>query len=139
MRGSAFIRGAAVDLKERLRQQGLTVFDKPSPLPALLAQAAVVVHHGGAGTAQTVLAAGRPQALVPLNLEQSLTARLLADLGVAIATRSAATPEEEALRIRQVASDTRFTDNALRAARQIHARPRRPALPAIVEYCLSRL
>jgi rhamnosyltransferase subunit B len=139
MRGAAYIRGAAVGLKERLRQQGLIVFDHPASLPAMLGQAAVVIHHGGAGTAQTVLAAGRPQVLVPHNLEQSLTAKLLADLGVAMTVSSTTTPDVEAQRIRQVVNDARFADNALTAAKRIHARPRRPALPAIVDYCLTRL
>src|SRR5262249_40928070 len=97
----------------------------------------VVIHHGGAGTAQTVLAAGRPQVIVPLNLEQSLTAKLLSDMGVATSVSSTTTPSTEAQRIRQLASDSRLVDNALTAAKRVHARPRRPALPAIVEYCLA--
>jgi hypothetical protein len=139
MRGSAYLRGAGIDLKERLRQLGLVVFDKPAALPAMLGQATVVIHHGGAGTAQTVLAGGRPQVIVPLNLEQSLTAKLLSDLGVAMAVSSTTTPDADAQRIRQIANDPRFADNALKVAKRIHARPRRPALPAIVEYGLTHL
>ncbi len=53
------------------------------PFGALFPHAAAVVHHGGIGTLSQVLAAGRPQLIVPLAFDQPDNASRLKRLGVA--------------------------------------------------------
>jgi UDP:flavonoid glycosyltransferase YjiC (YdhE family) len=74
----------------------------PQPLPAgvchfpyvphslLLPRAAALVHHGGIGTALQALAAGIPQLIVPVFLDQPDNGRRLERLGVAATVRRAA-------------------------------------------------
>ncbi len=74
----------------------------PQPLPAgvchfpyvphslLLPRAAALVHHGGIGTALQALAAGIPQLIVPVFLDQPDNGRRLERLGVAATVRRSA-------------------------------------------------
>lgn len=55
------------------------------PLHALLTTCQVIVHHGGAGTALTALAAGVPQLAIPRSADQPDNAEVLARRGVGIA------------------------------------------------------
>jgi rhamnosyltransferase subunit B len=137
-RGTVYLRSASAEMKDRLRLQGLTVLDEPAPMAEMLAQSAVLVHHGGS-TANSAFAAGRPQILFPQHLEQATTARILAKLGVGVFLLGNAAPEAAGRALRQILGDRRYADNAIAGARRIHERPRRPVLPALVECCLSRL
>lgn len=85
--GTVFLRDATAALREDWRRRGLVVWDGPQDLKAMAERAAVIVHHGGVGTAEKVLALGRPQMLVPRHFEQTANARSLGALGVAVALR----------------------------------------------------
>lgn len=50
----------------------------------MLAGASFVVHHGSAGLAQAALATGRPQLVLPTDLEKRLYGRMLEGMGVAV-------------------------------------------------------
>ena len=54
-----------------------------APFDLLAPQAAAFVHHGGIGTSATVLAAGKPQLIVPFAFDQPDNAARLRRLGVA--------------------------------------------------------
>jgi len=54
-----------------------------APFDVLSRQTAAFVHHGGIGTSATVLAAGKPQLIVPFAFDQPDNAARLARLGVA--------------------------------------------------------
>lgn len=54
-----------------------------APFDLLSRQAAAFVHHGGIGTSATVLAAGKPQLIVPFAFDQPDNAARLTRLGVA--------------------------------------------------------
>jgi hypothetical protein len=138
-RGTVYLRSAPAELKERLRLQGLMVVDQPASLPEMLAQSAIIVHHGGSATACAALAAGRPQLLLPQHLEQATNAQALVRLGVAhFLTRSAA-PEAAGRCLRQLLEDHRYGEAAVACARRIAQRRGRPALPAILECCRRHL
>jgi sterol 3beta-glucosyltransferase len=53
------------------------------PHAAVFSRCAAIVHHGGAGTTQAVLAAGRPSVLVPHLMDQFFWAQRLERLGAA--------------------------------------------------------
>lgn len=79
---TAFVRDAPDSLKAVLRASGVTVHDRPPPLRDALRAASLVVHHGGIGTIETCLAAGRPQFVLPRHFEQTLNADVLVRLGI---------------------------------------------------------
>jgi UDP:flavonoid glycosyltransferase YjiC (YdhE family) len=54
------------------------------PLSALLAEAAAIVHHGGAGSTMTALATGVPQLLLPHAFDQFVNAGVIARHGAGI-------------------------------------------------------
>ena len=80
---TAYIPDCPADTAEKLGKAGVKVLSEPPPLATAVAAATLIFHHGGIDTAQTALALGRPQILAPRHLDQSLTAGLLADLGLA--------------------------------------------------------
>lgn len=55
----------------------VVVHDAPLPLKAMLPEADLLIHHGGAGATSQALLAGVPQLLLPQMAEQFLTGRLL--------------------------------------------------------------
>jgi UDP:flavonoid glycosyltransferase YjiC (YdhE family) len=85
------------------------------PHATVLPHVAGIVHHGGAGTLMTALAAGTPQIVVPGPGDRTVNARLVADRGAGLAVpldrMTAATLErlvtDEALRssAREVAAE----------------------------------
>ena len=136
-KGTAYVRSASAELKERLRLQGLTILDQPAPIFDMLAQSAVVVHHAGS-IGSAALTAGRPQILLPQHLEQVTTAQHLSKLGVGVFLMGSASPEAAGRALKQVLSERRYIDAAAAWARRIQERPRRPALPAILDCCRRR-
>ncbi len=78
-----YVRDAPEPLRAALRTNRIGLHDRPPPLRDALARAQLVVHHGGIGTIETCLAAGRPQLLLPRHFEQTLNAETLARQGVA--------------------------------------------------------
>jgi UDP:flavonoid glycosyltransferase YjiC (YdhE family) len=78
----AFLRDADPKLKNVVRERGGFVHDSPPSIEAMLHRHHAIIHHGGIGTSQTALAAGRPQVLVPRHFEQTLTAARLRALSV---------------------------------------------------------
>jgi len=63
-----------------------------APFDLLSRQAAAFVHHGGIGTSATVLAAGKPQLVVPFAFDQPDNAARLRRLGVAATVLPGAPP-----------------------------------------------
>lgn len=61
--------------------KNIVVHDAPLPLKAMLPDADLLIHHGGAGATSQALLAGVPQLLLPQMAEQFLTGRLLESLG----------------------------------------------------------
>ena len=54
------------------------------PLNAVLARCAAIVHHGGAGTTMTALAAGVPQLVMPYGADQFLNADCVSRAGIGL-------------------------------------------------------
>jgi rhamnosyltransferase subunit B len=120
----------------------------PQPLPAgvchysyvphsrLLPRSAALVHHGGIGTAFQALAAGIPQLIVPLFLDQPDNARRLRQLGVAATVRPGAYQPRNVCR--QLDSLLRSTEVAARC-RVYAARCRENKATEMVCAALERL
>lgn len=137
--GGVFLRAPPPALKAQLKQTKLTLYEEPVPLEQAFAKARVVVHHGGAGTAEACLTAGRPQMIFPRHLEQTLTARALQSLGAGLYVPRDATDEMIAKALRKMATDDEMSARAAALSKDIAARGPRPGVTPIVDACESLL
>ncbi|WP_165249855.1 glycosyltransferase family 1 protein [Paludisphaera soli] len=78
--GEAYLRNATAP-QVALRGAGVAVRETPPPIGRAASEAAVVIHHGGLNTTESALCLGRAKILLPIHLEQGLTARAVAELG----------------------------------------------------------
>jgi UDP:flavonoid glycosyltransferase YjiC (YdhE family) len=83
-----YLRNADAALRDHWRDRGLIVHDAPQPVAAVAGRAALVLHHGGINTTETVLALGRPQLFAPRHVEQSLNGRMAMALGAGVMMRT---------------------------------------------------
>ncbi|SEO47127.1 UDP:flavonoid glycosyltransferase YjiC, YdhE family [Luteibacter sp. UNC138MFCol5.1] len=91
-----------------------------APHGALFARAAAVVHHGGVGTTQEALRAGRPQLVVPHGFDQPDNAARVERLGVGRVLRASRyRADRAAALLREVLGDDAVTRRAADAARVI--------------------
>jgi hypothetical protein len=79
MNGEIYLRGMNDEVARALKRPGLTVHREFQPFKEIFARASVVLHHGSNGTCCAALSAGRPQILIPTQMES----RLMADAVVA--------------------------------------------------------
>ncbi len=103
------------------------------PQADVLAEAALVVCHGGAGTTLGSLAAGRPLVVVPLFADQPANAERVAAVGAGLTVE----PEAGAIRAaaERVAAESAFREGAGAIAAELRSQP--PADAAVPE--LERL
>jgi hypothetical protein len=130
---SGYVRDVPAAWAAAALASGLTLHDRPPPLDAVLAPAALVVHHGGIGTAQAALAAGRPQLIVPRHLEHAANARRVAGLGAGLALPHRFNVEEARHALDTVVGTATYAEAARKAAARIGAAGRRPSLDLLVE------
>jgi vancomycin aglycone glucosyltransferase len=85
----------------------------------LFRHASVVIHHGGAGTTASVLAAGRPHIVVPHIADQNFFAHEIRRLGCGVRLGKAHWPEQLAAAVRRVHRSEAMHATAARAAQQM--------------------
>ena len=100
-------RGLSVKAAARLAGPQLRLEAEPLHIQQVMAQADLVVSHGGRGTTSAALLAGRPQLLLPTHMEQAMVGRRVADagLGIVLPVRPTARPGDPAPRV--LATDCR--------------------------------
>ena len=81
-----------------------------------------MVHHGGIGTTEVALGIGRPQLLLPRHQEQSLTARSLEALGLAVSLSREFEPRTLARAVEQVLEEPAYGARAQAFAQELQAR-----------------
>jgi EryCIII-like glycosyltransferase len=138
--GEAFIPDCPETVATALAGGGVTVLSEPPPLTAVLARASLVFHHGGFDTAQTALALGRPQLILPRYLDQRLTGEALSALGTgALLNRAKASPQSAAEALRDLAADAALARRAELRATLIRRRGIGDALGSSVSAALDAL
>lgn len=85
---SAYLGGEESVAATFLRNRGATVYDTPPELSDVLAEASMVVSHGGSGLTQAAMRVGRPQVILPIHAESQITAGRVEALGAGFAVRS---------------------------------------------------
>jgi hypothetical protein len=133
--GRAFVRGANDALRQRMAALGLEILTRPESIKKIVSESSVIVHHGSLAMAHHALAAGRPQLVFPGHLEQFLTSRRLAGLGVAHLLSGSFLASHVVEAMRQLMLDSAFQERARQAALSIHARGPWDALGKIVGRC----
>ncbi|MDJ0870548.1 MAG: glycosyltransferase [Gammaproteobacteria bacterium] len=114
-----FVRDIPSSAMHALRRKGMTVHDRPVLIENAVRRAGVVLHHGGIGTSEKVLALGRPQILLPRHLEQTLNAKVLLDLGVGRVLRHRHSISKAMQVIRHACHDEALWNRAWTAAGEI--------------------
>ena len=132
-----YLRGATKAQRSALERPALRLFASPPPLEDRLAECSLVVHHGGLGTATTCLAVGRPQILVPRELERGVNARAVHALGVAAILRGKLTADQVASALRNAAAAEAPRVRAAEIARKMERGGPEGGLNRAVERCLS--
>ena len=98
--------------RTRWRSAGLDMLDRPANLGAILPQCRLVVNYAGHNLTAETLLAGKPLLLLPVHLEQDLTAQSVVRLGAGLSVR----PGERTPRFRRLLErlleETAFTDSA---------------------------
>lgn len=137
--GSLHLRNATSAEIKALRDRGLTVHDTPQDLGGAIGGSKIVIHHGGLGVAQAALSIGRPQLLLPRQLEQRLNAHSLGVLGVALGMGRKFTGEDFVTALTRAVDDADLHARARQRAEVIEKRNAGSALDVIVAACQARL
>ena len=130
-----FVRRISAALRETIKKTQLRLFDEPVPLAQVLPHVTAVLHHGGSGTTEACLTAGRAQILTPRHLEQGLTSRALRELGVGVTLAKDAAEDAVADTVKLVAKDAKSHERAIALAQQIAGRGPRPGIHPIIAAC----
>lgn len=133
--GGLFLRSPSQRLKEALSKTAITVYDEPQPLPEVLREASFVIHHASLGTTEACLSAGRPQLVVPRDLEKALIANSLRALGVGFAIRREMKEDAIIETIRRFSNDKPSRERATAVAAEIAARGPSPGIGPIIAAC----
>ncbi len=137
--GAIYLREPNMAAPRNLEQLGIEWLSRPPPLAEAIAQASVVIHHGGANTLQAALGAARPQVLVPRNRDQSVMADEAEDFRIAVRLANNASPQTVGETVRRVAMEPELLRNLNAYARLVRARGQHNALPRVIESCLALL
>lgn len=131
----AFIRSARVEQRDTWRARGIFVHDQAPSLHEELRGAAAILHHGGIGTMETALAAGRPQLLLPRHLEQTLNAQRLGSQGVAVRLATPFTAQHARAAVVHVTQSSVLRDKVQAFAQLISERGGDTGLVQILTAC----
>ena len=133
--GAIYLRGLDGARAGRLLAAGVPLVEAVRPWQDVLAASAVVVHHGGVGTAQSTAAAGRVQVIVPRHQEQLLTGFLVEQLGLGGKLIPPTTGAELAGTVRAALESAAVAATCRAFADRLAGRTDRDGLAAVVEIC----
>jgi rhamnosyltransferase subunit B len=132
-----YVRKAPPELGKSLAGSSVKLYDTPQKLPEALMAASAILHHGGLSTAETALALGRPQFLLPRYVEQTLTANAIQKMGCGLNLFQQKTDPGEL--IGQALNRGAYAKEAAAAASKIAERRTPDVRARIVESCLKHL
>jgi UDP:flavonoid glycosyltransferase YjiC (YdhE family) len=140
-RGSIYLRDASALQRDAWRERGLVIHDDPQDMREMTSRCAVMIHHGGLGTIETVFALGRPQMLVPRHLEQGVNAQMAGRLRLAVGMQAGGRfePDHIVQALRHALDSPELHENAVRKAHELARRGPFNALEPVAEFCLTTL
>ena len=116
---------------------GVHLLDEPADLTVTLPHVSVVVSHATMGMAHAALAAGRPQLVLPYDLEKVCVADALENLGVCVPLHSPLEPDDIVRSIEKLLGPGSHEDHAAVSAQAVLAREPTDALAVIIEACVK--
>lgn len=119
VRALVHAKGLSTEAAQRLGGPQLRFEAQPVAMDAALAEADLVVSHGGLGTATAALLAGKPQLAVTTHMEQLMTGRRLTDQGLGLAVPPGAPAPDWRRLMGQLLNEPRFSA-AARAVAERH-------------------
>lgn len=138
IRVEAYLRDSTSAANVRLRAAGVDIHDSPVPLPQAVARSHLFLSHGNLGSVQEVLAVGRPQLCLPIDLEKRLIAAALEAEGVGVEPAKGARRAKSAEIVKSVHAaclDADLHGRAQALAARLHGRGRTDNLSCIAEHC----
>ncbi len=133
---SCYVSGHT-DIAAVLARGGVHRLDEPADLTVTLPQVSVVVSHASMGMAHAGLVAGRPQLVLPYDLEKDCVASALDNLGVCDSLHPPFDSSDIARSIEQLLGPGSHEDHAAVCAQAVLAREPVDALAVIVEACVK--
>jgi UDP:flavonoid glycosyltransferase YjiC (YdhE family) len=130
-----FIRSATKERLAAFNRKGLVFYDEPLPIKEALAGSSAIVHHSGIGTSEAAMAAGRPHLLVPRHLEQTMNARSLMNLGVALVLATPFSDDAAAAALKGLTVREKVYRSAVRLSEELAAREHGLSLKLLMAAC----
>lgn len=140
-RGSLYLRDGTPAQRRTWRERGLTIYDEPQDLVEMARRSAAILHHGGLGTSEMMMALGRPQFFVPRHLEQVLNAQMIGSMKSAVGVRGNGLFEIDHVHqaLGHLLTTPIFPERAAAKAEALQARGSANTLERIIEFCLTKL
>jgi hypothetical protein len=130
-----FLRTEKPDLLQKHRGPRFLLDNRPLNLDAAVAGSDLCVCHGNVGTVMSILRAGKPMLLLPIQLEHFLLSFKLKTLGIAEVVH----PDEQPLDIPSALARTLREASLSEAARAFALKHREPPVATIIERAASRI
>lgn len=111
VRALVYAKGLSTEAAARLAGPRIQFENEPVHMADALAQARLVISHGGQGTVTATALAGRPQLVINRHMEQVMTGRRVSQLGIGLAVKPGDRPDWAAL-VRRLLDDVHFTNSA---------------------------
>jgi hypothetical protein len=103
---------------KKLEKSSLRIVGGPVMLENLLEDCSLAITNGSSGLCHGLALAGIPMLMLPLHVEQIMSARAVGRSGMGLALLGQLTPAHIATKIEQILADDKFTDNAKDVARR---------------------
>jgi hypothetical protein len=132
-----YVRNPPLGLAQLVRGSSVTIYPYPQELTRTLAARSAILHHGGLSTTETALALGRPQFLLPMHLEQTLTANSVEELGCGV--NIARQKHEPGKFIKAALDNATYAATAAEVAARVGSHPLMDAKKHILGACLKYL
>lgn len=122
-----------------LESANLRISPEPVDMRYACREAAALICHAGFGTVQDALLAGLPTLLLPMHLEQSLTARNVERLGVGLAIDSDAQRPDFRADLRRLFDDPAYGERARALAQKYAGVDQTAIIAAVAQRCAELL
>ena len=138
--GGAYLRGIDPGKIQELSNRDFKIFKRPQDISKISIDTKFILHHGGIGLSQMALALGRPQIILPTQMEQQMNASNLKKLETGEVIRNWRKLGEENLlkRVGSCIEQDKFEDGANKVARGL-ALKKTSSLELVISECKKLL
>ena len=136
MSGEVYVKGMNGKVEALLKRTGLTVHREFQPFNDVLGRSTVILHHGSNGTCCAALSAGRPQIMIPTQMESRLMADALVAKGCGRLLSCQGNSAQGLIQtLNAVTADRGMAERAVALSHEIKGRGPVRAVDQIMETC----